>query len=76
MIIQRDELTFARRAVRQGLVSGEQMLECIKFLRNSKNSSLKDILLRTGYANKEAIEKIERYDFTSLILLITCLKLN
>lgn len=60
MIIQRDELTFARRAVRQGLVSGEQMLECIKFLRNSKNSSLKDILLRTGYANKEAIEKIER----------------
>ncbi|WP_372370469.1 protein kinase [Candidatus Uabimicrobium sp. HlEnr_7] len=59
MIIQRHELAFARRIVRQGLISGEQMLECIKFLRGSKNLSLKEILLRKGYVNEEAIEKIE-----------------
>lgn len=61
MIIQRHDLIFARRAIRKGIVSGEEMLECIGHLRKiEKSTSLKEILVKFGYTTLATIKEIEK----------------
>lgn len=60
-MLKKQEFKFAQKAVRKGLVSGEQMLECIEILRSDiNNTSLMDLLVTKKLLTRKAVRTIER----------------
>lgn len=64
-MIRKDELYFARRAIRKGAITGEQVIECVEFLqeRHSKGNNkltLMDVILKKGYIEKSMVEEIRQ----------------
>jgi serine/threonine-protein kinase len=60
--MRKEELRFAQKVVRNGLLPGNQMLECIEALQsgnNPQNLSLMDVLVHKGYLTRDKVKEIE-----------------
>ena len=61
-MIRKHELQFAQKAVKQGLVDGEKMLECIQWLNSEAKDgmTLMDVLIKKEYLSLKKVRQIEK----------------
>ena len=58
-MVKKDELLFARKIVKKGLVNGDVVLECIQLLQSKyEDKSLCDILILKGHISRVQAKEI------------------